>query len=181
MKRFYLILIVLFSVVTTVKSQEAGIRMGWQEAMTYNKGEIVGEGLKNFYIGLSHIRNLGRSKILSLYSGLEFTQNGYKADDSNYRKINYIGLPIALRVKLGPLFAQAGYNANIRIGEKLKVNSIDALISSTKSKWCDFPLQFGAGIKLSILTIEARYHYGIVKVNNDNKIAYFQVGAGISF
>ena len=50
-----------------------------------------------------------------------------------------------------------------------------------KSNWFDAPVFLGAGVKIWFVSVEARYHWGLIEVRNGLKSQYFQVGGAVSF
>lgn len=162
-------------------AQGIGIRSGYQVAFTNNGGNRIGSGLGHFYLGAFKNNKLGIGSLLMLHTGVEYMQKGHRTNDANFRSIDYLSFPVGLRVKLGPLFAQGGLNANFKISEKYEVNGSDALNSSNKTNSFDLPAHIGLGMKILIFEIEARYHQGFLDVNNGNKNSYLQIGAAIEF
>jgi hypothetical protein len=162
-------------------AQGIGVRTGYQEAYTYNEGNRVGDGLSHFYLGAFKNHKFGVGSLLMLHTGVEYMQKGHRTDDANFRRINYLSIPVGLRAKLGPIFAQVGVNGNYKLSERYEVNGSDALDSSNRTNSFDLPGHIGLGFKLLIFEIEARYHQGFLDVNNGNKNSYLQLGAAIEF
>ena len=111
--------------------------------------------------------------------GLHGIQMGGEKD----RMLHYISLPNYLKFKLGPAFLLGGVAPSFKVAVKVKVggenvNPLDA----NKSNWFDIPAFAGGGVKILFITVEARYHWGLVKLNDDGYMnQYFQLGAGFSF
>jgi hypothetical protein len=116
-----------------------------------------------------------------LHTGVEYMQKGYRTDDANFRRMDYLSIPVGLRAKFGPLFAQVGVNGNFKLSEKYEVNGSDALNSSNETNSFDLPAHIGLGMKGLIFQIEARYHQVFLDVNNGNKNSYQQIGKAIDF
>ena len=92
-----------------------------------------------------------------------------------------LSIPLYAKAKIGPVFGLAGIGANFKVSEKIYTNDVaSSPTSEQKSNTVDFPLFIGAGVKISIFTIEARYHWGLVDINEGSSNQYFQLGAGIS-
>jgi hypothetical protein len=157
-----------------------GIRAGYQLAQVYTGGVQVDGDLDGFYVGYEHGITLGAG-IVSLNTGLEYQQNGHRADADNFRRIQYVGLPVGLRLKLGPVFAQAGLNGLFRIAETYMVNGTDVLDEGNASDLFDAAVHAGAGLRILVFTLEVRYHHGLTTGANGNQNRYWQVGAAISF
>jgi hypothetical protein len=164
-----------------VNAQGIGVRAGYQTASTTNNGNQVGGNLGHFYLGAFKNIKLGVGDLLRLNTGLEYMQNGHRTNDANFRSINYLSIPLGLRAKLGPLYAQGGINANIKVGESYEVNSQSGLNDANRTGAFDFPVHIGVGFRLFIIDIEARYHQGFMDVNNGNKNSYLQIGASFGF
>lgn len=156
-----------------------GIRGGWQNAMTVNGSNKVDNPIPGFYAGFFHTSYPLGIKILGIQSGLEFSQQGHRKDDDNYRRQNYVGIPLGLRLKLGPIFAIGGLNANFKISEKYVVAAQE--VTNDKSKGFDAHWHAGLGFKFAIFSIEGRYHQGLININDGNKTNYLQLGGAISF
>jgi hypothetical protein len=160
-------------------AQGFGVRTGYQVAYTNNGGNQVGGSLGHFYLGAFKNRKLGVGDLLTLHTGVEYMQNGHRSDDANFRRMNMLSIPVGLRVKIGPLFAQGGFSGNLKLSENFQVNGADALNSTNKTNTFDLPAHIGIGLKVLILEIEARYHQGFIDVNNGNKNSYLQLGLAI--
>lgn len=159
------------------KAQDNGIRAGWNTAGTFVDGNQIGSNLPNFYVGF--FRNNKFGGIFAIHTGLDYTQNGWKTDDNNYRRAHMLNVPIALRVKLGPIFALGGTGLNFKVAEN---NEGAAANATPKNGVFDAPILLGLGFKIAIVSIEARYHWGLVNTNDlGYKNQYFQVGVGLHF
>ena len=177
MKRTICILLVLLTVgaLSELKAQKLlGIRAGWHYAT------LVGSALEDnpnnsFYIGL--YRNNEFGGLFALHTGLEYFQNGAKLDENNYSKLHYISVPIGLRVKIGPAFALAGPALNFKVAESNRV--LGQSIDNTDAAFFDLPIFLGAGVKIAMFTIEARYAWGLLEVTEGVKNQYLQLGLGL--
>jgi len=139
------------------------------------------ENLQAFYVGVFRDNKL--IPLLSLGSGLEYVQNGYRIEDNDYKRVlHYISVPLHVKAKIGPVFGLAGFAPSIKVSEKIFENGDKRNpASDEKSEWFDVPFQAGVGVKILFFTIEARYHWGLMEVNRGNRNQYFQLGAAISF
>lgn len=167
-----------------------GVRAGWQISGIYENGSIPdGYGTNSgFYAGF--FKDTKIIPLLKLGTGLEYGQVGLIRDSVNVntkRILHYIAIPIDLKVKLGPVFALGGASLNFRVADKRTVNeqSVDPP-PGLESKVFDIPLFVGLGVKIFFVSIEARYHWGMLNVIGDgnvsnNKSQYFQLGAAVSF
>ena len=189
MKRKSLVIISIILVGSMViKAQEkgkdkvGGIRGGFQSAVMSVNGSKpdTANSLSSFYVGF--FRDNRISKIFYFGTGLEYFQNGLSYSNSSKRILHTISVPLDLKVKLGPVFVLGGVAANFKVAERIKIDDTSIKPSDGDiSAWFDVPLFLGAGVELSIFTIEARYHWGLIEVRDGLYNRYFQIGAGISF
>lgn len=157
-----------------------GIRFGYHSAALYENGDMLPgtEHLQNFYIGFFRDNKL--IPALHLGTGIEYFQNGGKVDNDNKLVLHYLSVPLHIKAKLGPVFALTGFAPSFKVSEKVFVNGTNST-PDEKSKGFDVPFYLGAGVKFLFITVEARYHWGIIELNNGVKSQYLQIGAGISF
>jgi hypothetical protein len=184
---FSILLVLLFAIMLLPakaqnKGEKFGVRAGYQSASWHKDGsEVAGtDPLNSFYAGL-----FKDNKILpALHFGIgaEYFQNGYSLSSASKRVLHYISIPLYLKAKIGPVFALGGFGVNFKVAEKIYSNNVAANpTDEEKSNTVDFPALLGLGAKISIFTIEARYHYGLAEVKDGAHNQYFQIGAGISF
>lgn len=162
--------------------KDFGIRAGYQRSGLFEGSDRV-SGTSNyasFYVGAFR-----EKKILSfLYwgTGLEYCQNGAGLTDNNKHIIKYLGLPVDLKAKFGPVYAVLGVQPKFKLSEKLIIN--DEKITPTdeqKSTFMDFPAFGGIGFNILFVSVEARYHYGMFETNHGARNAYLQIGATLHF
>jgi hypothetical protein len=136
--------------------------------------------LSSFYAGFFRSKKI--ASILHFDSGIEYFQNGIKYAKNSKRVLHTISVPLDLRLKIGPIYAVGGAAANIKVSEEFKLGDNSYKPSDTsKSNWFDIAAFAGAGVKVWILSVEARYHWGLLEVRNDLYSRYFQIGAAVSF
>ena len=164
------------------KDRIGGIRAGYHGATLAPPQGVVDTTsvLSGFYAGF--FRDNRIAPLIFIGTGLEYFKNGTEYSQNSSRELHTISIPVSLKVKLGPIFALGGIGANFKVSEKVtwNGNSYDPS-EDQKSNWFDIPLFLGAGVKLWFLTVEARYHWGLLEVRNGYNNQYFQLGAGISF
>ncbi len=171
---FVLVLMITCSVQLSAQSQ--GIRAGWHYSDIFWGDQELGDPLNSFYVGFFRNNGIFNTEILALHTGLEYFQNGFAYKDSDEKFVlHYISLPVALRVKLGPVFALGGVGLNFKLAGNTSAHE--------DVNFFDLPVLAGLGVKIFMITIEARYGWGLLNVydNIDAKNQYFQIGAGISF
>ena len=188
MKKLHLIILIaaiLYAPYTANAGKDdkvGGIRVGWNTSAMFDDGSKISgtENLQAFYVGV--FRDNKIVPLLSLGSGLEYVQNGLQIDSDNKLVLHYISAPVHLKAKIGPVFGLAGIAPSIKVSEKIFENGEKRNpTSDEKSEWFDVPFQAGVGVKILFITIEARYHWGLMEVNSGYRNQYFQLGAAISF
>ena len=164
------------------KSNKIGIRGGWQMSSMVLDGSKpdTTQYLNSFYVGL--FRDNKIASILRFGTGIEYFQNGLKYTSNTKRVAHTISIPLDLKVKLGPVFMLGGIAANFKVAEKIiSGDSKYDPPESNKSNWFDAAAFLGAGIKIAFISIEGRYHWGLIEARNGLYNRYLQVGAAISF
>lgn len=157
-----------------------GIRAGWNYSQYFKGGDpLVGTSdYSSFYVGF--FRDNRIVPMLHFGTGIEYYQTAALIDDSNKRVFHYIGVPLYLKLKLGPVFALTGFEPSFKVGEKYTL--LGQELSPTKSaNWFDAPFFLGAGVKIFFLSVEIRYCWGTIDVYDDAKSQYLQLGGAISF
>ena len=167
--------------------ERKGVRSGWQISNFYNNGDSFGDNLSSFYIGVYGEKDL--IPMLRLGLSLEYNSTGATTTlatiESKYVR-HSIAIPIYLKVKLGPVFALGGVAPSFGVANKLKVadESVD-LTDDQKTSVFDTPLFLGLGVEISIVSIEARYNWGVLDLDKTDNASftqqYFQIGVAVSF
>lgn len=163
------------------KPARIGVRAGWHYAGMFADGDMLQttDHINSFYIGVFKEKKM--VPFLRLGSGLEYFQSGYKITDDLTREIHYISVPLYLKVKIGPVYATGGTGFNFRISEQLPGNALIDPLNNESTNFFDMPFQLGAGLKILMFSIEARYNWGLFNVNGDASNQYAQVGFTVSF
>ena len=157
-----------------------GVRAGYHSAQFNLNGDFVGEPLQTLYVGL--FRDTKVISLLNFGTGLEYYKHGAKFDSENLRELHYLSIPLDLKVKLGPVFVLGGAAPSFRVADRITTDgNKEKTTDAQKSEWFDIPLFLGAGVNIWFVTIEARYHWGMMEVVDGYKSQSFQLGAGISF
>ena len=165
------------------KTGKLGIRFGSQTANIHNGSKEYADNLSTFYIGVIRTRKI--VPFVKYSTGLEYFQTGTKVNDKNSARLHYIGLPVNLRFKFGPLVLVGGIEPSFKVAEKWTVGGEKITPSSDqKANWFDAPVFVGGGFKFLMLSIEARYYWGTTTLyktasNEIYKNHYFQIGLGI--
>lgn len=184
MNRIYILIVftsILANSIYSVKAQgkhSIGIRAGYQiSGLFEGTKKVVGtSNYGGFYAGV-----FKENKIIPFLhwgAGLEFCKNGAGLDGGDKHVINYLGIPAYLKAKAGPVYALAGVQPKVKIGEKIIIN--DELTNPTdeqKSKTFDLPAFGGVGINILIVSLETRFYYSMFETNHGARNAYWQFGA----
>lgn len=174
----FLSVVLLATTLSTAKAGDNkwGVRAGYMNSNVYLEGESIGDNLSGFYLGAFREHQL--IPLLSLSAGLEYSQMGFKSTgiiDDNMN-INYLGVPVGLKVKVGPVSAIGGAAFNFKVGEN---DSYEDL------KGYDIPVFLGVGFNVLMIGIDARYQWGLTDINDatDVKTANrgFQIGLNVAF
>ncbi len=154
------------------KAGDFGIRAGWQSALlTYSGGENS-DALSSFYLGAFKENNI--IPLLKYGLGLEYAQMGGTDELVGDYKLGYVGIPLYIKAELGPVFALAGSGINFNVSETKDIftESVNAI---------DVPVYVGLGVKILMLSVEARYHWGMIEIQEETKNAYLQLGLALQF
>lgn len=160
----------------------SGIRGGWHTATLLEDGTEPNEAnnLNSFYIGFFSDNKI--APLLYFGKGLEYFQNGLTYAGDSERRLHTLSIPLYLKLKLGPVYGLGGIAGNVKISEKFTMSDYELNSGDNdKSNWFDAPVFVGAGVKILAISVEARYHWGLLEVRNNLKSQYFQIGAALSF
>ena len=177
---FVSICLILMISTSAIAGDKIGFRAGYHSAMIYDKdgSKLSGvDPLSNLYLGIYKDNRI--VPLLRFGFGLEYFQNGVniKASDEKYAA-HYLSVPVHLKVKAGPVFAQTGISGNIKVSESLPSGTTD----DSKPKSFDAPFHIGGGFSFLVFKIEARYHWGLTDLNDaGDRNRYLQIGAAVSF
>ena len=188
-KRIYCLLLTLiigtyisFAQQGKESEQIGGLRVGFHTAAMALDGSKpdTSKRLNGFYAGFYRDNKL--ASILLLGTGLEYFQNGIRYSENSKRILHTISIPVDLKVKLGPVFALGGLGLNFKVAERIRIGeeSVEPM-DADKSNWFDVPFFLGAGVKILFLTVETRYHWGLIESRNGLYNRYLQIGASVSF
>ncbi len=186
MKNSFLLLItVLFLVIATSVQAggKIGVRAGYQMASFHVNGSMMENtsNLNSFYLGVFKEKDL--IPMLDLGYGLDFMQNGTQYASANKYVINYLSVPVYVKAKIGPVYGLTGLAANFKLSDKVTNEYNTTTPSDYLAKNFDMPLFIGGGFNILIFSIEARYNWGMIPINDVShaKNHYLQVGATVHF
>ena len=153
-----------------------GVRAGYQYSTMAPSAYSI-DPLSSFYVGV--FKNNKIVPGLHWTAGLEYFQTGYYKNADNQRVMGTLSVPVNIKVKAGPFFFLGGFSANVKLSEEYKIGGLDG---PTNANAFDLPLHGGLGFRIAIINFEARYHYGMLKVDDSGtKNQYLQLGLGVSF
>ncbi|MBS2213557.1 outer membrane beta-barrel protein [Carboxylicivirga mesophila] len=158
--------------VVMAQDKKFGIRGGYQTSYLTQDGDKVGSSKSGFYLGA--YKDTKVLPFLHVNTGLEYSQFGASKLDNGDYTLNYIGVPLALKVKVGPLYALGGSGFNVKVAEK--GNPFDS-----SAKWFDIPAYVGAGFNILFVAVEAKHTWGLTDINNGLNNNGFQVGLSMRF
>jgi len=158
-----------------------GIRFGYHASNFYKDGDPwASEALGSWYAGF--FRDNKVASIIHFGTGLEYFKNGVKLDGGIQRDLHYLSVPLNVKVKLGPAFALTGFAPSFKVAERyVEDGNSEKPSDDMKAEWFDIPFFIGAGVKIFFITVEARYHWGLLEVVEGYTSRYFQLGLGLSF
>lgn len=190
MKKVILSLAILAGVTGAAQAQSTrfGVKAG------ANLSSITGsdtQGAKNL-VGLSAgaMADFGFSDLISFHPELLFSQKGVKYEDGGATgqiRLNYLDVPLLLRVNADGLFFEAGPEVAFLIGQKSEFSAGGQTITSTSTdgtRKVDVGYIAGVGYQLSSgLEFGVRYNGGISDLSDPsgsskqrNSVFQFQVG-----
>jgi hypothetical protein len=177
---FFSVLIIPFSSIGGDKKY-VGIRGGYQNASMYSQDSSMwNNALNSFYIGCYKEARL--LPFLRLGAGVEYFVNGNQKNHDNKLLIHYLSVPLDLKIKVGPVYAMGGLSANFKVAEKVYVQGVKMNPQEdAKTGRFDAAVFLGAGVDIFLIGIEARYHFGLVNVNNGYHNNYLQIGLTLHF
>ena len=164
------------------KKEVGGVRAGFHSASMVEEGSKpdTAKSKNSFYVGF--FRDQKIVSFLSFGSGIEYFQNGFRFPGDGKRVIHTLSIPLDLKFKIGPVFALGGIAGNFKVAEKIITgDEKHKPDSDDKSNWFDGAAFVGAGVKIAIVTIEIRYHWGLIDSYDGLYNRYLQIGGGISF
>lgn len=182
-KSFLLSLILLFAFSFSIYAgdKDRGIRAGYVSGQVIVDGSnLFDNSLGGFYLGIYKDKRLVPA--VRLGAGLEYLQTGSQQDSDNKYQLGYIGVPIKIQGKVGPVYGLGGIAPSFKISEKFTLlgQNVD-LADDDKANVFDLPVFIGGGFQIMMIGIEARYYWGLTEIQEKAKNQYLQVGLTLSF
>jgi hypothetical protein len=120
--------------------------------------------------------------LFRLETGLEYMIAGSQITDDTKLELQYITLPLQAQLKIGPFIGTAGLNALFKVAQKMTVAGTKVDVTDeNKVSFMDCSGDVGAGFKILMFTLEARYYYGFVNIKDGWHNNYYQLGLKVSF
>jgi hypothetical protein len=178
--RLMLVLIVVLMVVAGPLSaaNRRGIRFGYIDGKL-DKGSsgLYDQGYGSFYVGFFNDQRI--IPMLYFSSGLDYYQSGSKKKDDTKLVLHYISVPLALKLKIGPVHGIGGVHGAVKVSSKLTVLGESGSAKDFKS--FDAGAFLGAGIQILFIAAEVKYNWGLVDIYNGYKNNFLQAGLTLSF
>ncbi len=132
-----------------------------------------------YYFG--YYRNFIKVPLYSLSTGVEYHTAGASSGSSEVR-LGYLSLPINNRLKFGPVYVDLGADIALKVGDKTLVNGAEVDVPSEQdAESFDLLLHAGAGFKILMLGVEARYRYGLTEVYDGTHNTGLELGLSTFF
>ncbi|WP_163709663.1 outer membrane beta-barrel protein [Mangrovibacterium lignilyticum] len=172
MKRFIGLATIMLLVFTLhAQDTKLGVRVGYQNTRMSVDGDKVGDTGNSFYLNVYKDSKI--IPFLFFHSGIQYSQAKAGFDNGDYR-INYLGAPIGLKAKVGPLYGLAGATFNVKLSD-------DNSPTGESAKWYDTNTFVGLGFSFLMLNVEGRYAWGLTDINQGIHNNAFQIGLGLRF
>ncbi len=157
------------------KKKQFGVRAGYLASYMTLNGEMLGHANDNYFVTIYRDTNI--FPFLHFQSGLEYTKMGGSFNNHSHY-INYLGVPLGLKAKVGPIYALGGASFNIKLSENTSFPNTPFMGTS---KWYDTNAFIGAGLEILIFTFDVKYIHGLTDINNGLKNNGYQIGLGLRF
>ena len=178
--RVLLVFVVVLMVVSGPLSAKnrRGIRFGYIDSKL-DKGSagLFDQGYNSFYVGFYNDQRI--IPMLYFSSGLDYYQSGSKKSDDVKLVLHYISVPLALKLKVGPLHGIGGIHGAVKVSSKLTIGNESGSAKDFGS--FDAGAFLGAGIQILIISAEIKYNWGLVDIYNGYKNNFMQAGLTLSF
>jgi hypothetical protein len=163
---------------SVAKQKMTCIRAGWQNSNLVSGDANSKNTLNSFYVGIN--RKIKLISILKLETGVEYMIAGAEFDNDTKVKLQYVGVPINLSVKIGPVYAIGGVTANWMVHQDVTVGGQSAN-DGNNVKDFDWTSGIGLGVDILMFSVEARYYYGLSEVIHNSHNSFVQAGFRFNF
>ena len=165
---------------------KSGLRFGYQDSKSIRNGVDYKDNYLSGYIGYFMMKELTHK--IAIGTCFEYNISGWKdkSDDKKYEREN-ICIPLFVNLNIGRhLYVHSGVSANFLLGETFTVRNYEMAVPDKYKTHLVSTLAFaGAGIKIFMVSLEARYYLGLNNISTSRdfnvKEAYLQIGARFNF
>lgn len=176
-----LILVVALAVLSgslSAQKVDKGIRFGYISSDINKDGESWFEDShSSFYVGIFNDKQI--VPMFYFYSAFEYYQTGSKVDDNNKLALHYLSVPIALKLKIGPVQAFAGVHGAVKVSSRLTL--LGESSSTEGFNTFDAGAFIGGGLRVLFIGVEGKYNWGLVNIKNGYKNNFWQAGLTLWF
>jgi len=174
------IAVLLFTAVNAqdTKPDLLTLEAGWTSS-SFTETELSVENTSGFYVGIR--KDFKIVPLVRFNTGLLFTQQGtaYDIPSTDDLKMGYLHLPLGAKLKLGPIFLTGGVSPSFR----LSANEGDENVGDDY-KVFDLPAYGGIGVKVLMVSLDFRYHYGLLNISDNSNLdaqsQFFTLGLGFN-
>ncbi len=178
--RILLVAVVLAATASTADAQigvMAGVNFASVSA-TDDGADVSTDGRTGFNAGVF----LAKGGLLGFAGGLFYSQKGFSVSDNGVN-LDYLEIPLMLRVKFLMLRAYGGPNLAFELSCKSDSDSVFSCSDATES--FDFGWKIGVGGTLLIFNLDVAYIYGTTNISKvegssiKNRVIQVDLGLGI--
>ena len=162
------------------KKHKNYIRGGYQASQLADGSANYFENISNGFF-VAFMRQQPFAGILVSQIGLQYHQGGSKQDDNTNIKLGYLAIPANIGVHIGPVKAYGGALAAVKIHSEGKLLSISGIPESSDFNAFDATVFLGVNLKIFFIGVDIQYHWGLVKVIDNYKNNFLQIGANMYF
>lgn len=172
-------LLLFILIIGNVFSQETKLGIKGGLNYSYIHGSDVKDIDPNFTYHVGAILKIGFTDFVALQPELLFSIKGTN-DDVYDVDLNYLDLPILLKVKLGDVFS---IHAGPQLSYLLSVNQKEQSLVEFEEQIKDFDLGVAGGLELEMksgLSVGARYSFSVESIGDDYSLESAQTVKGVS-
>ena len=192
MKKIAFIFLAVMLIGSFQAKAQLGVKIGYNFAkMSGDVSDGYSEkSLNNVCFGAFFEKDL--IPLLDIRAGVDFSPKGYREENGdmyNQAKINYLEIPVQIKLKVGPIYALGGvYGAYAMKGKyETETVSVDVDFDQMEMKRIDYGMKFGVGFQVGLGPLHAfaqgEYSFGLQNLNKtdgeDSKNKVICVSAGV--
>lgn len=176
-KLFILLFLTVLSINTMAIGFSYGVKAGWNYSQIKGSG-ISADAQQGIHAGLYGNFSLA---IVAIQPEILYSQKGYKVSGANDVRMNYIDVPVIVKLKLIPFISiDAGpqFSYLINTKELSDLNTLPAIPSYDKSQ---FDGVVGLSTKVWRVGASARYIFGLQELESTNKTKNSMIQLSLQF